>query len=64
MKRLLVCLSFGLVLAGCASAPPSSQSGSEVDHQQMATVERAAARSGVRVIWLNAPTKKLPGAGG
>jgi hypothetical protein len=64
MKHLLACLLVGSVLTGCASvSPPSPDVRTEVDQQQIAVVERAAARSGVRLIWLNAPTKKVTKAG-
>jgi hypothetical protein len=64
MKRLVLCLVFGVGLAGCASSPSTvSRPGVEVDQQKMALVERAAARTGVRIYWLQPPTKSVPVAG-
>jgi uncharacterized protein YceK len=47
-----------IVLSGCASTtqePAASENG--VDRARMATVESQAARSGVRVFWVNPPLK-------
>ncbi len=46
------------VLAGCASTPP--QQLSTIDAERVAAVDRQAARSGVRVIWVNPPEKRAP----
>jgi len=64
MKRLVLCLLASAALGGCASTNGPSASTdmrSEDDTQQMAAIERAAARSGVQVIWLRPPQKKSPG---
>ena len=56
MTRLLaVVLSFGL--SGCAS---TSQPENDLDRMKIATVEKAAARVGVGVYWVNAPRKASP----
>jgi hypothetical protein len=47
---------FGLGLGGCASAKePVAENG--LDRVKMAAVERAAARVGVGVFWVNPPQK-------
>lgn len=66
MKRIaLIC--FALVgLAGCAtSSDPSTRRAAMVtDHERMAAIERAAATTGVRVIWIRAPQKPAVPSGG
>ena len=65
MKRTaLIC--FGLVvLSGCATAPGSwaSHAGMVTDNERMAAIERAAAATGVRVIWIHLPQKSAAPAG-
>ena len=65
MKRTaLIC--FGLVvLSGCATAPAHwvSNDSMVTDNARMAAIERAAASTGVRVIWINAPQKNAVPAG-
>ena len=65
MKRLVLCLLASVALGGCASTngPASTETDMRPgdDVQQMAAIERAAARSGVQVIWLRPPQKKTPG---
>lgn len=61
MSRLT--LTFALaaalsVLAGCASTPQPQVS--TIDGERVAAVERHALRTGVRVIWVNPPEKRLP----
>ena len=58
MKCLALCLLVAIAAAGCAAVAPSASS--EIDSQKMAAIERAAARSGVQVIWLQPPYKKVP----
>ena len=41
--------------AGCATAP--APVGSPVDAEYVASVEKAASRTGTRVIWVNPPDK-------
>lgn len=57
MKRLVLCLLVGVGLVGCAGTPNVTRS--ELDHQKIAAIERAALTTGVRVIWVNAPTKRV-----
>lgn len=45
-------------LAGCAGGP-APRSAYEVDHAQIARVERAARAIGTQVIWVNYPTKQV-----
>jgi len=61
MKYLVPCLVVAVAAAGCASVeqPASNQ----IDVQKMAAIERAAARSGVQVIWLQPPYKKVSSGG-
>jgi hypothetical protein len=47
-----------LVLPGCATSPtPPWDAG--VDSTKIGNVERAAAQSGVKVYWINAPRKPV-----
>jgi hypothetical protein len=57
MTRVAVLLAaFGLGLGGCASTKePVAENG--LDRVKMAAVERAAARVGVGVFWVNPPQK-------
>jgi len=56
MKSLVLCLLVAVAAAGCAAVAPSTDN--EIDAQKMAAIERAAARSGVQVIWLQPLYKK------
>jgi len=61
MKRIALCLLLCAGVAGCATGPASTvPMRMEVDSQKVAAVERAAARNGVKVIWLTAPMKAVP----
>lgn len=62
MKRIVFASLLVSGLLGCASAPP--QATFETDYQRMAAIEHAAARTGVRVYWINAPYKQLAQRGG
>ena len=44
------------VLAGCGTAPTWS-SAFAVDQDKVVAVENAASKAGVRVIWVNPPTR-------
>jgi hypothetical protein len=44
-----------VLLGGCTSLP--QQSVSQVDEQQVARVETAAARAGTRIYWMSKPLK-------
>jgi type IV pilus biogenesis protein CpaD/CtpE len=59
MKLPLLLAIAALGLCGCASAPKSELATSydDVDHASMAIIEERAARSGVRVFWMNPPRK-------
>jgi hypothetical protein len=57
MKRLVLFLLVGFGLVGCAGTPNAWRT--ELDHQKIAAIERAALASGVKVIWLHAPTKPV-----
>ncbi|WP_280153189.1 hypothetical protein [Piscinibacter sp. XHJ-5] len=56
MKRLILCLLVGVGLVGCAAAPTTSPR-TETDHERVAAIERAALATGVKVIWVNTPTR-------
>lgn len=65
MKRTaLICCGL-LVVAGCAttSGPRVSHAGTVTDNERMAAIERAAAATGVRVIWIHLPQKSAAPAG-
>src|SRR5882762_11625202 len=59
MKLPLLLAIAALGLCGCASTPKSGLATSydDVDHARMAIIEEQAARSGVRVFWMNPPRK-------
>jgi hypothetical protein len=67
-RRILTALATPalLTLVGCAAVPAPQALAPEadgIDHQRMALVERAAARQGVQVLWVNAPRKNMAGGG-
>jgi uncharacterized protein YceK len=59
MKVLALTALVLLALAGCSTVPPSTVS--EIDYAKMASIERAAAKNGVKVIWVSAPRKLVSG---
>lgn len=67
MKRSILPVAAALTavawLGGCASFEASVQS-HVIDQEKVVAVNQAAARSGVRVIWVNPPTKLVGGRGG
>jgi hypothetical protein len=64
MKRVVLCLSFCGLLGGCAALSRSGESSQMVvDSGRVAAIERAASRSGVSVIWLTMPTKRVTSGG-
>lgn len=69
MKRVLVgfcILSLTGGLAGCATteAPPAAGATVQVvDHERVAAINRAATRTGVGIIWLTYPTKRVAAGG-
>lgn len=54
MTLMIVCAA--AAMAGCANAPYTL--GQNVDTEKVAAVDKAAARTGVRVIWVNPPEKQ------
>jgi hypothetical protein len=56
MTRLLAAV-LAVGLSGCAT---TSQQESDLDRVKIAAVEKAAARVGVGVYWVNAPRKTAP----
>jgi hypothetical protein len=65
MKCVLLAAFASSGLIGCAtSLPPAGATSTEVDQARVSSIERAAARAGVRVIWVRMPTKTVPGSGG
>ena len=61
MLRTAACTLCLFALAGCAAFEPAPDN---IDHQQVAAIERAAKARGVQVIWLRMPTKTAPAAAG
>ena len=60
MTRLLaVAAVLAIGLTGCASTS-QQQDDSSLDRLKIAAVEKAAARVGVGVYWINAPRKSSP----
>jgi uncharacterized protein YceK len=57
--RLFVLVAAAMAIAGCGSVSKNeaARSAYESDQAKMATVEQAATRVGVRVIWLNPPQR-------
>ena len=58
--RLLLALALALLGYGCTRTPPGP-SYSDADQDRMSVIEDRAARSGVRVYWVNPPRKATPG---
>jgi len=66
MRPLLLLAIAALGLCGCASAPKAELAVSDdgVDRARMTIIEEQAARSGVRVFWMNPPRKPSTPSGG
>jgi uncharacterized protein YceK len=67
MKSFALVLLALLGLSGCASlgqSPDRQVVVYEVDYERMAIIDRAAARVGVQVVWINAPRKAVAASGG
>jgi hypothetical protein len=62
MLRIAVCIIGVSALVGCAAAVEPVPD--NIDHAQVAAIERASRRAGVQVIWLRMPTKPVPPASG
>jgi hypothetical protein len=60
--RLILAVVIMLVACGCTRTPPGP-SFSDIDEAKMSQIEERAARSGVRVYWLN-PPRKASASGG
>lgn len=63
MKSAWIGLGLAMGLAGCASPPWSKATGTELDTARMAVIERAASRTGVHIVWINAPRKAVVAQG-
>ena len=68
MNRVASCLLIlgASLLGGCASVATSEvpvPGSFVVDEQRVGAIERAALRSGVGVIWVNQPMKKVTAGG-
>lgn len=53
---LFTVLAVGLV-TGCATTDPARSTTREVNSEHVSSVDRVASRSGVRVVWINPPTR-------
>jgi curli biogenesis system outer membrane secretion channel CsgG len=54
-----------VALTGCGSMPAAPAPGdSVIDYERMALIDHVAVRRGVKVLWVNAPRKIVPAAGG
>lgn len=55
-----------LALSGCANLPSGTAEARNyvVDQQKMAVVERAASKTGAKVIWVSAPRRPATSTGG
>jgi hypothetical protein len=58
MKRIALSVLAILGMVGCSSAPTVSY---ETDHAKVAAIERAAAATGVKILWINRPQKAVSG---
>ena len=45
------------LLGGCATTDPGQSRTHEVHSERMASVDRVASRTGVRIVWINPPTR-------
>jgi len=66
MKLPLLLAIAALGFCGCASTPKSELTVNDdgVDRARMTIIEEQAARSGVRVFWMNPPRKPSTPSGG
>lgn len=64
MMRLMNCAAavFLVALCGCASSGNSRYANEKlvVDQEYVQAVDHASRQSGVRVTWINPPTKRVP----
>jgi hypothetical protein len=58
-KLLLAAPIAALAFTGCATTPAQSAANSEVDAQHMAAVNDITRSFGVKVIWVNPPTRPI-----
>lgn len=64
MKQVLVLVTVAasvLFLAGCASSSSrfAKEDKFEIDHEYVAAVSQAGRQLGVRITWVNPPTKRV-----
>ena len=66
MKNLAWAGVGAVVLSGCGSLPADRADTKTyvVDQQKMAVVERAASKTGAKVIWVSAPRRPVTSPGG
>lgn len=58
--RITLLLVSAILLIGCSQTPNSSaRTKTVVDDNYIATVEQAAQKSAIDVIWVNPPTKQV-----
>ncbi len=58
LSKLLIAAVSALFLSACATSPFGATQ-TETDYAKIAAIERAAARNGVNVIWIQYPQKKV-----
>ena len=63
MKSAWIGLALSMGLAGCANLPGTASRSDELDTARMAVIERAATRTGVHIVWINAPRKAVVAQG-
>lgn len=57
--RITILVLMSLILAGCSQTPPiAAKQRIVVDEHYVASVENAAKKASVDVIWINPPTRK------
>ena len=62
MMKIILALTVGAIVSGCASVPPvqraASDSAMACDYARMQTIDRVAQQRGVYVEWVHCPTLK------
>ena len=66
MKRFAITIAAGTAvtaftfgLSGCAGLNTAAKNDFEIDQAKVASVERAASRFGIQVVWVNPPVKRV-----